>query len=58
MTEKDAMLKDVAHKAALAVVGVAALSPGPSRVLRARKQLAGGAVTNAGLHFMAGAAPE
>ena len=31
MTEKDAMLKEVAHKAALAVVGVAALSPGPSR---------------------------
>jgi thiosulfate/3-mercaptopyruvate sulfurtransferase len=30
MTEKDAMLKDVAHKAALAVIGVASLSPGPS----------------------------
>ncbi len=32
MPEKDAMLKDVAHKAALAVIGVAVLSPGPSRV--------------------------
>ena len=36
MTEKDAMLKDVAQKAALVIIGVAVLSPALTASVRKR----------------------
>ena len=57
MPEKDAMLKDVTNKAALAVIGAAVLSPG-LRASARKKQSPGPPPRNARLHSMAGAAPE
>ena len=58
MPEKEAMLKDVTNKAALALIGAAVLSPAFQRIRAQEQQSASGALGNARVHFMAGAAPE
>ena len=57
MPEKDAMLKDVTNKAALALIGAAVLGPAFHR-MRAQEQPTDGALGNARIHHMAGTAPE